>query len=155
METASKSTENRPYQKHGLYAVRNAIQTGGENWLEGLGEVGLELKAWRASIVADMGGDDNISAMERAVIELAVKTHLMLSSVDRFLLEQGSLVNKSKRQLFPVVLQRQQLADALARYMAQLGLKRRSKPLSGLAELLRANTNPPQGESQHGDSHGA
>ena len=60
----------------------------------------------------------------------------MLQSVDKFLLEQPSLVNKSKRQLFPVVLQRQTGADALARYMAQLGLKRRAKPAQSLGDLL-------------------
>lgn len=53
-----------------------------------------------------------------------------------FLLEQPSLVNKSKRQLFPVVLQRQTLADALSRYMQQLGLKRRAKAAQSLGDLL-------------------
>jgi len=45
-------------------------------------------------------------------------------------------VNNSRRQLFPVVLQRQQLADSLARYMAQLGLKRRAKKVPSLSEYL-------------------
>jgi len=53
--------------------------------------------------------------MEYSIVDLATKTYVLLASVDRFLLEQGSLVNKSKRQLFPVVLQRQTSADALAR----------------------------------------
>ena len=57
----------------------------------------------------------------------------MLESVDRWLLQQPSLVNKSRRQLFPVVLQRQQLADALARYMTTLGLERRARPMETLA----------------------
>jgi hypothetical protein len=34
------------------------------------------------------------------------------------------------------MLQRQQLPDALARNMAQLGLKRRSRPMGTLQELL-------------------
>ena len=74
--------------------------------------------------------------MELSVIELATKTHLLLASVDRFLLEQKSLINKSKRQLFPIALQRQQLADALARYMGQLGLTRRAKPTQTLQDYL-------------------
>ena len=90
-----------------------------------------------------MGGEANINAMERSIIDLATKTFLMLQRVDKFLLEQPSLVNKSKRQLFPVVLQRQQLADALARYMAQLGLRRRVKPSQGLAELLAKSAESP------------
>jgi hypothetical protein len=68
---------------------------------------------------------------------MATKTHLFLASVDRFLLEQPCLVNRSRRQLFPVVLQRQQLADALSRYMNQLGLKRRAKPIQSLDDYVR------------------
>ena|SRR5687768_16322147 len=88
---------------------KNTLKTIGDqdNWIDSLGEVGVELKAWQAAIIQDMGGEENISAMERSIIDLATKTFLMLQSVDRFLLQQPSLVNKSKRQLFSVVLQRQ------------------------------------------------
>jgi hypothetical protein len=46
------------------------------------------------------------------------------------------LIHKSKRQLFPVVLQRQQLADALARYMNQLGLEKRVNSVPDLRTYL-------------------
>ena len=39
-------------------------------------------------------------------------------------------------QLFPVVYERQQLADSLARYMAPLGLGRRAKPVESLSDYL-------------------
>jgi hypothetical protein len=141
--TPSKSTPKRAYQQHGLYAVQKAlaVMNDQEAWLTGLGEVGHELKAWRAAIIADLGGDENISAMERAVVELAVKTHLMLHSVDAFMLEQKSLVNKRKRALFPVVLQRTALANALSSYLGQLGLKRRARPTPTLQDYLAAKEN--------------
>lgn len=137
--TPPKSPQNRrPYHRHGLTALQTALKavSDREGWLEGLGEVGEALKAWRADLVADLGGEEAVSAQERAVVELATRTHLLLESVDRWLLSQPSLVNKSRRQLFPVVLQRQQLADALARYMTQLGLKRRARPVPSLQEYL-------------------
>jgi len=137
--TPPKPPQNRrPYQRHGLYALQGALKavSDREGWLESLGEVGEVLKAWRADLVADLGGEEAISTQERAVVELATRTYLLLESIDRWLLQQGSLVNKSRRQLFPVVLQRQQLADALARYMGQLGLKRRAKPVPALGEYL-------------------
>ena len=136
---AKPPQNRRAYQRHGLHALQNALKAVGqeEGWLESLGEVGEALKAWEADLVADLGGEEAVSAQERAVVELAVKTHLLLESVDRWLLEQPSLVNKSRRQLFPVVLQRQQLADALARYMTALGLKRRSKPVPALGDYLK------------------
>ncbi len=138
--TPMKSPQKRQYTRHGLSALQGALKTIGnqDNWIESLGDVGQELKVWQASIIADLGGEENISAMERSLVELATKTHLLLASVDRFLLAQPSLVNKSKRQLFSVVLQRQQLADGLARYMSQLGLKRRTKPAPTIQDYLAA-----------------
>ena len=105
--------------------------------------MGEALQAWKAALIDDLGGERAVSAMERSVIELATKTHLLLASVDRFLLEQKSLINKSKRQLFPIVLQRQQLADALARYMGQLGLKRRARPTQTLQDYLAGKERKP------------
>jgi hypothetical protein len=52
-----------------------------------------------------------------------------------------SLVKQTTRQLFPIVLQRQQLADAQVRYLNTLGLARKVKELT-LAEWLA--TSPPE-----------
>jgi len=38
------------------------------------------------------------------------------------------MVDKRRRALLPIVRERQQLADALSRYLQVLGLERRSKP---------------------------
>lgn len=125
-----------------------------DNWLESLGEVGEALEAWRANLAANLGGEEAVSSQERAVVELAVKTYLLLESVDRWLLQQPSLVNKSRRQLFPVVLQRQQLADALARYMTQLGFKRRTRPGPSLQEYVAqryGGTGGPEEERHQGE----
>lgn len=136
--TLPKSEQKRPYLKHGHLALSKALKTIGnqDGWVESLGDVGEALKAWKAAIIADLGGEAEVSAMELSVIELATKTHLMLSSIDRFLLEQKSLINKSKRQLFPTVVQRQVLADALSAYMKQLGMKKKAKPPISLSDYL-------------------
>ena len=91
--------------QHGHHTLTQALKTVGnhDGWVENLGEVGEALKTWRAALIDDLGGERAVSAMELSVIELACKTHLLLASVDRFLLEQKSLINKSKRQLFPIV----------------------------------------------------
>jgi hypothetical protein len=46
-------------------------------------------------------------------------------------------VNSRKRTLLPVVRERQALADSLARYLAQLGLERRTKPVPSSDDYLR------------------
>jgi hypothetical protein len=133
--------KKRDYQQHGQVALSNALKTvsNRDGWVERLGEVGEALQEWRGTIIDDLGGEHAVSAMELSVIELACKTHLLLASVDRYLLEQPSLVNKSKRTIFPIVLQRQTLADALAGYMKLLGLKKQRKPPTSLGDYLKAN----------------
>lgn len=104
--------------------------------VDGRTGVGRALSAWRADLVADLGGDP--STAQLAVIDLAVKTKLLLDSIDAWLLTQPSLVNKRRRTLLPVVRERQSLADALARYLGQLGLERRVKPIPDLQAYLDA-----------------
>jgi hypothetical protein len=129
-------------------ALSSISQQRGDRWLESLGKTGEVLREWRAAIITDLGGEESISAMQRAVIETATKTYLLLESVDRFLLEQPSLVNRSRRQVYPVVLQRQTLANALVSYMTQLGLKRQAKPLPELAAYLaKAESGESEAES--------
>lgn len=153
--TPPKPPRKRPYQRHGLRALQTALKAVGdrEGWLEALGEVGDALKAWRKDLVDDLGGEEAVSAQERAVVELAVKTYLLLESVDRWLLAQPSRVNKSRRQLFAVVLQRQQLVDSLARLLGQLGLERKAKPAPNLQDYIRARYGQGQ-EPEDGDRHG-
>ena len=77
--------------------------------------------------MADLGGEDNISTQQAALIELCVRSKLMIDTIDNWILSQDNLVNKSKKAVIPVVIQRQSLADGLARYLSQLGLERRVK----------------------------
>jgi hypothetical protein len=125
------STHPRVYTKHGLTPLLSAAAQLEQQpqWLDQLGAVGVALRAWRRDLVTSLGGEATVSTQERTVIELATKTYLLLESVDRWLLAQPSLINKSRRALFPIVLQRQQLADSLSRYMGQLGLQRRALAL--------------------------
>ena len=71
-----------------------------------------------------------------SMIDVAMRTKLMLDSVDAWLLAQPSLINKRKRTLLPVVRERTQLADSLARHLLALGLERRAKPTQSLQDYL-------------------
>lgn len=122
---------------HGLTTLKRALKVLGGRAIDRRTTLGRALARWRADLVADLGGTESISTQEEALVDLAVKTKLLLDSVDVWLLTQPTLVNSRKRALLPVVLQRQQLADALARYMTQLGLKRRAKPVPNLQDYIR------------------
>ena len=99
----------------------------GSRAIDGRSSLSYALKKWRRELVNDLGGEDNISVQQAALIDLTVKSKLLLDSIDAWLLVQPTLINKRKKSLLPVVLQRQQLADGFARYLSQLGLERKAK----------------------------
>jgi hypothetical protein len=97
--------------------------------------VNKALRQWRMDLIQDLGGQDAISTQEEALVELAARNKFILDSIDNWLLNQPSLVLHNDKKVLPVVIQRQQLADGLARYMAQRGLSRRHK-VESLNDIL-------------------
>ena len=126
--------ERRAYSRHGLVKLRAAVRTLGPRVLDRRTTLGKQLAAWRADLVRDLGGA--VSTQQAAVIDLAVRTKLLLDSIDAWLLVQPSLVNARKKALLPAVRERQALADALARYMNTLGLERKARDVPSLANYL-------------------
>ncbi len=113
--------------KHGLRPLKDAIKRLGGRAIDKRTTLGKSLAKWRGDLIADLGGEYNVSVQQSALIDLTVKSKLLLDSIDAWLLTQPTLINKRKKALLPVVLQRQQLADGFARYLSQLGLERRIK----------------------------
>ncbi len=99
---------------------------GSEGWLDKLGPVGESLRAWRQGLIDDLGGEDKVSTAQLALVDLAVRSYLMLEHVDRWVLSTQNIVNKRDRKVFRVVLDRQRMADSLAKYLGMLGLERRT-----------------------------
>ena len=50
----------------------------------------------------------------------------------------GGIVNKRRRSVYPVLLQRQQIADSFSRCLDKLGLERLPKPVPSLATYMEA-----------------
>lgn len=126
---------------HGLTTLKRAVRRLGSRAIDRRSRTGRALAAWRADLVRDLGGTPTTAQL--AIIELAVRTKLLLDSIDAWLLTQPSLVDRRKRALLPVVRERQQLADALARYLGQLGLERRES-VADLTKPLAVLNSPPQ-----------
>jgi len=124
-------------QRHGLTRLKAAVRGLGSRVIDRRTTLGKALVEWRQELIQDLGGPDAVSTQARAIVDLAVKTKLLLDSVDAWLLTQPSLVNKRARALLPVVRERQQLADSLARYLTMLGLERRRRTLS-LGQAIEA-----------------
>src|SRR6266436_8197865 len=128
---APKGSQN--HLRHGLNPLKKALYTLGNRALDKRTVAGRALVEWREDLIRDLGGD--VSTQQDAIISLAIKTKLLLDSVDVWLLQQPTLIIKRKKSIIPAVTQRQVLADALSRYMGQLGLARRTK-LPSLQDIL-------------------
>jgi hypothetical protein len=111
-----------------MQAVRELGDRRIQDALDGRSRATKALRSWRDALIQDLGGVDVLSAQQLTVLEQAARAKVMLDAIDSWLFEDGSrTVNKSKRTLTPIVLQRQKLADALVRYVTTLGLERKAK----------------------------
>lgn len=134
----------RHYAKHGLTTLKQAVKGLGGRVIDRRTTLGKALAKWRGDLIQDLGGKEAISTQQEALVDLAVKSKLILDSIDAWLLTQRSLINARKRSLLPAVRERQQLADGLARYLGQLGLERRTKEVPSLTEYLNTRYGSPE-----------
>src|SRR5262245_34115138 len=129
----------REHRKHGFTTLKRAVNSLGNRVIDRRTVTGRALAKWRRDLIADLG--DDVSTQQSAVVDLAVKSKLLLDSIDAWLLTQKSIVNARKRALIAVVVQRQQLADGLLRYLMALGLDRKRK-VKTLEEILSEGEKP-------------
>jgi hypothetical protein len=132
----------RPYSRHGLNPIRRRVMVEGLVAVDKRGASARLLVEWRRDLVADLGGEGAVTAQQRALVEVAARTKLYVDHLDAFLMQQRSLVNKTRKTALPVLLQRQALADSLAKHLNMLGLERRSKPVPSLDEYLASSYAP-------------
>ena len=136
---------------HGFRRLKNAVKQLGGRAIDQRTSVGKALTEFKRLLISDLGGDAALSIQEMVIIDLAVKSKLFVDSVDVWILQQPSLINKRKRAIFPILAQRGMEADRLARFMGQLGLARRAKPTATLGEYLEGRTNNGTSEEETGN----
>jgi len=136
-------------RSHGAFALKRAVRTLGSRTIDRRTRVGRALASWCEDLAGDLGGLDALSTAQRALIEQAATTRLILDSIDGWLAKQPSLIDRRKRSLLPVVRERQSLADALVRYLTALGLERRAKDVNDLASYLKSKA-PSDGVRSNG-----
>lgn len=142
----------RPYSRHGLNALKARVKVRGLTSIDRRTTEARMLLSRRGGLIAALGGESNISVQQLAVIDISVRTMLYVDSLDAWLMEQPSLINKRNRTVLPVLLQRQQLADSLVRHLQALGLGKVARdmgmiPSSPHAAAIRSIENDPVHES--------
>lgn len=126
----SPNKTKRGYQAHGLTPALKAIKKKGLNALDQRSRLALGMKKLRGELMADMGGEETLSAGQRKLIEDCVKKMVMLESIDAWLFSQPwALINKRSASLRPIVLQRATLSDSLLRCLRELGLEKKAKAI--------------------------
>ena len=108
--------------------------------LDGRTALGNALREFRQDLIADLGGPSEVTRAQEEVIEVCARTKVLLDSIDDFLFQQKSIINKSKRQLIPIALQRQIYADSLVKNLEKLGLQRKVKPMQDLTSYLQSKS---------------
>src|SRR5438477_6351765 len=131
----------RPYTRSGIYTLKRAVQVLGSRALPTKRTaLGRALAEWRSSLVADLGGADAVTTQVMALVDLAVRTKLLVDSVGAYVLAMPSPVNRQRRCLHPVVRERQALVGQLQSILRDLGLERKAKPVTDLATYLAQRT---------------
>jgi hypothetical protein len=83
----SPTDRPRPYHKSGLYTLKKAVMTLGSRALPPKSTaLGRALHDLRASLIVDLGGEDAVSTQRLALVDLAVRTKLLVDSVDAYVL---------------------------------------------------------------------
>src|SRR4029453_3368803 len=94
---APKGSQN--HLRHGLNPLKKAVYKLGKRALDKGTVAGRALVEWREDLIRDLGGD--VSTQQDAIISLAIKTKLLLASIDAWLLQQTTLINKRKKSIIP------------------------------------------------------
>jgi len=129
-------TATQKPSRSGLHGLMAKISSRGLRALDRRSAGYRALLEWRRELEQDLGGVETLSAQQRTLVELACRIRLYLDHVDSWLMLQPSLINRRRRAVLPIVAQRMQLSDSLARLLAQLGLQRHAKPVPSLKEYV-------------------
>lgn len=137
---ASPPVERRPEWRkgrpttHGLKALRRTVSQLTTRRLDGRSAVAVAVRLFKADLRRDLGGD--LTRAQETILELAAQTWVQVRVLDDWLSRQSSLVLARKKTVLPVLLQRTQLAEALAKHLDRLGLDRKPQDVPDLHAYL-------------------
>ena len=122
--------QKRAYLRSGFYAKTKALVPAPDT------RVGEALREKRQSLVADLGGADQCTTAQFALMDLIVAAWWQLESVTGYLLTLPGLVDKRHRRVWQVVRDRAALAAQLQSMLRDFGFKREERKVADLAVYL-------------------
>jgi hypothetical protein len=122
--------------RHGLYRAMVAVKLTGLNAIDRRTSAARELLQWRQSLITSLGGAEEISVQRMTLVNSATRTKALLDHTDSYLLSLNTIINRRAKSHFPIIAQRERLADSLTRILTTLGLDRVPKPVEDLQTYL-------------------
>ncbi len=134
-----KKINNR--ESHGLYAAQRFVSEYGYRALDQRTAVAKELANWKAQLLEDLGGLENVSTARLELVDLAGTTRLLLSGLDMWL---ANRVARERPEAVAVVAfkapsilkARGTMVRELRRLLSEIGLERRGPPPEDLTSYL-------------------
>lgn len=119
----------------------------GDRAIDGRTALAKELAEERRELIAALGGESEVSPQELAIIDMIAQKRVRRRIAGQWaLLNRDRLFDRRKKKMAPIALELEQMEEAEVRLLKELGLKRRAKPVKGLAELLA--TDPASSDQQ-------
>ena len=128
--------EQKKKSRAGMAALRRKIMMHGLSVVDKRTLTAKMLVEWRTGIVNDLGGPEAISSQQTTLIELAVRTKLMLEHIDSFILAQDSIIDLERKSLYPVVRERGTLANTSGVFTRAVGIGAKAAARAQSAELF-------------------
>jgi hypothetical protein len=122
--------------RHGIYRAMVAVKLTGLNAIDRRTNAARELLQWREGLIASLGGAEEISVQRMTLVNSATRTKALLDHTDSYLLSLSTIINRRAKSHFPIIAQRERLADSLTRILTTLGLDRVPKPVEDLKTYL-------------------
>jgi hypothetical protein len=129
----------RSYQKHQLTPLIKAFKNRRMGALDRRTSLAKATAKLRSELVGDCGGTEALSVQQDKIVDEFIKRFVMLESIDAWIFTQPSLINRRTRALYPIIVQRQTIADGMIRCLDRLGLERKAKQIPSLQDYLSQN----------------
>jgi hypothetical protein len=128
---------NRNAVKSGHYARKLQLQSVSFSQLHANSAGGIQLLERRNELVEHCGGEPHISAITRRVIERTCFTEYLIDHLDFYVIQLGPhIVNKRRRAVLPILLERNRMIDTLLKLYDKLGYSPTARPIPSLQEYL-------------------
>ncbi len=135
-EAGGGMTERRTYSRHGLNAPMARVKLRGFTAIDRRTAAARTVMAFRRELVSALGGEADLSPQRRKLVDMASRAALLLDHIDGWIMAQPSVINRRSRAVLPVVIQRQGLADHLAKLLDRLGLDRVPQRVPSLTDYI-------------------